>query len=481
MDQVKIGKFISKNRKKKNITQQQLAEKLGVSDRTVGNWENGRNMPDLSLFKPLCDELDISINDLISGEKIKEKDYKDKLEENIINTINYSNNVTEKNNKKTSIILFIVGLLLISLILIFTKSCNIFLLILFVIGIILIFIGIINFIKIKSNIKKVIISLISFTSLILLILSLDLFGVLINKRKPIFIVEKEISDNILIYKSFFYNAYIINYDTNNEYYILDFKKEYSKDTVPLSPFDRDRAGIDNIIKYRSKNIDTDNIKGLLNCLPLFNYIDSFKIDKLTKELIIDYKKVIDIDPFYIEKSLVYNSVSIFSLIENLDYITYNIMGQSLRISREDLVEVYSSFIYIHTNIDSKKYYSKYFNMFLESDMNNETLASYYFKSLFIDSRLKDTKKIVLVTNDNKKIITDGNIIESILSKITFSVRLPRNSVTDLMGSNLKIYFYDKDDRLLLNFDLIRNEFIFAKMDYIYHDISDNSSIIDYDS
>ena len=67
MNQEKIGKFIAECRKKKNMTQQELAEKLGVSDRTVGNWENGRNMPDLSLFKPLCTELDVSINELLKG------------------------------------------------------------------------------------------------------------------------------------------------------------------------------------------------------------------------------------------------------------------------------------------------------------------------------------------------------------------------------------------------------------------------------
>ena len=88
MDQEKIGKFIASCRRKKNITQQELAEKLGVSDRTIGNWENGRNMPDLSLFKPLCNELDITLNDLMSGEKVNEKEYQEKLEENIINTIN---------------------------------------------------------------------------------------------------------------------------------------------------------------------------------------------------------------------------------------------------------------------------------------------------------------------------------------------------------------------------------------------------------
>ena len=65
MDQKKIGKFIAQCRKQKNMTQQELAERLNVSDRTIGNWENGRNMPDLSMFKPLCDELGISIKKII--------------------------------------------------------------------------------------------------------------------------------------------------------------------------------------------------------------------------------------------------------------------------------------------------------------------------------------------------------------------------------------------------------------------------------
>lgn len=63
MDQEKIGKFILECRKSKNLTQSELAEKLGITDKSVSNWENGRNMPDLSLFKPLCEILDISIND----------------------------------------------------------------------------------------------------------------------------------------------------------------------------------------------------------------------------------------------------------------------------------------------------------------------------------------------------------------------------------------------------------------------------------
>ena len=112
MNQEKIGKFIAECRRKKNMTQQELAEKLGVSDRTIGNWENGRNMPDLSLFKPLCDELDISLNDLMSGEVVKSKEYQEKLEENIINTISYTNKKLENKNNIIGLLLIIFGVLI---------------------------------------------------------------------------------------------------------------------------------------------------------------------------------------------------------------------------------------------------------------------------------------------------------------------------------------------------------------------------------
>ena len=87
MNQVRIGKFIAECRKQKGLTQAYLGGKLGVTEKSVSNWENGRNMPDLSLFKPLCDELDITINDLMSGEKITQENYQERLEENIVNTI----------------------------------------------------------------------------------------------------------------------------------------------------------------------------------------------------------------------------------------------------------------------------------------------------------------------------------------------------------------------------------------------------------
>lgn len=102
MNQEKIGKFIAKKRKEKNLTQMQFAEKLGVSDRSVSNWENGKNMPDMSLFPIISKELNITINDLMSGEIVEKKEYQQKFEENIIYTIDKK---LKKENRLLKIIL----------------------------------------------------------------------------------------------------------------------------------------------------------------------------------------------------------------------------------------------------------------------------------------------------------------------------------------------------------------------------------------
>ena len=112
MNQEKIGKFIAESRKRQNMTQKKLAENLGVSDRTVDNWENGRNIPDLSLFKSLCNKLNITINDLLSSEIVKENVYQKKLEENIVKTINYSNKKIQRKSNIIGITLIVIGTLI---------------------------------------------------------------------------------------------------------------------------------------------------------------------------------------------------------------------------------------------------------------------------------------------------------------------------------------------------------------------------------
>ena len=94
MDQMKIGKFIASCRKEQGLTQAVLAEKLGISDRAVSKWENGKSMPDSGLMLELCELLEINVNELLSGEKIMQDTYYKKAEENLLAM---KNELDEKN------------------------------------------------------------------------------------------------------------------------------------------------------------------------------------------------------------------------------------------------------------------------------------------------------------------------------------------------------------------------------------------------
>ena len=87
MDQIKIGKFIAECRKKQELTQKQLAERLNITDRAVSKWENGRAMPDSSIMLSLCDILKISVNDLLCGEVVSMDKYNKELEKRLLETI----------------------------------------------------------------------------------------------------------------------------------------------------------------------------------------------------------------------------------------------------------------------------------------------------------------------------------------------------------------------------------------------------------
>lgn len=84
MNQAKVGKFIAECRKNKNMTQAELANKLNITDRAISKWETGKGMPDSSIMLELCNELDISVNELLSGEVIKMEKYNQKAEENLL-------------------------------------------------------------------------------------------------------------------------------------------------------------------------------------------------------------------------------------------------------------------------------------------------------------------------------------------------------------------------------------------------------------
>ena len=87
MDQIKIGKFIAERRKAQNLTQMQLAEQLGITDRAVSKWENGKALPDATLMLELSGILGISVNDLLTGEVVTMENYNEKMEKNLLEAL----------------------------------------------------------------------------------------------------------------------------------------------------------------------------------------------------------------------------------------------------------------------------------------------------------------------------------------------------------------------------------------------------------
>lgn len=110
MDSIKIGKFIAEKRKGKNLTQLQLAERLYVTDRAVSKWECGRSLPDSSIMLELCEVLDISVNELLTGEELEMETYNKQAEENLIQMIKEKEE-SDKRLLNLEIVLGIIGTL----------------------------------------------------------------------------------------------------------------------------------------------------------------------------------------------------------------------------------------------------------------------------------------------------------------------------------------------------------------------------------
>ena len=115
MNQEKIGKFIAECRKQKKMTQQELADKLEITDKAISKWENGRCMPDISFLEPLTEELGITINELIKGEKIKKEKQEEQFNENIKMTLKELQ-ISNKKINNLYAILFFISLILIYII-----------------------------------------------------------------------------------------------------------------------------------------------------------------------------------------------------------------------------------------------------------------------------------------------------------------------------------------------------------------------------
>lgn len=382
MDQIKIGKFIAENRKSKKMTQAELAEKLGVSDRSISKWENGRGMPDLSLFEPLCKELDISINELLSGEKIKKEEYQERLEQNLVSTIDYSKNQIEKAKSQISYIVMIIGTLIAIFSIIMFNPESSWGSFYSIIGMIIFVIGLFKTIKWESIYKKIGISILTFVVIFSLFYVVDMISVCEFKRPPMYRYKTTTDfgeSKIITYNSLLYNVYRINADAINEYYIVDIGKKQTESTIPITPFNRDKSGIDNIINYKNKYIGNNSkIGNLISNLPLSEYGYVLEIDSKNYGLTIDYNTTdwYNNDNMYVEQSLVYNSVSMFMLIGNLKTITFNFSGSSYNIDRTAIENNYPKYneVLNNENINKNK-----FNEYVENKINDTDFVSSMLK------------------------------------------------------------------------------------------------------
>ena len=258
MDTKKIGAFIAMNRKKKGYTQEQLAEKLGVTNKTISRWENGHYMPDLSLLEPLSKELDITLNELLAGEEIVKEELVEYSEQNLIQAIDYTDKKIKNEHKKIS--LFIIGIGILISLCAFTvfPSESSWSSIYSMIGLFLFVVGIFRELKFTSLLKKGLISIILFALLLGIFFIFDYASVTQFKQPPIYrltttTVFSDDGNKMIEYQNPFYNVFRINADTSNEYYLIDDKKQYTIDTVPTSPFNVDKSSFEQLKKYKSKH------------------------------------------------------------------------------------------------------------------------------------------------------------------------------------------------------------------------------------
>ncbi len=112
MNQLVTGKFICKKRREKNLTQEQLAEKLGVSNKTISKWETGKCMPDYGIVKPLCEELDITVAELMDGEEAEEKSVRAYDDELVMDLLRRTQELEKQKKLLFGFLLIVMGIAL---------------------------------------------------------------------------------------------------------------------------------------------------------------------------------------------------------------------------------------------------------------------------------------------------------------------------------------------------------------------------------
>ncbi|MDD4082277.1 MAG: helix-turn-helix domain-containing protein [Sphaerochaetaceae bacterium] len=227
MNQVEIGSFLRLLRKEKGLTQEQLAEKFNVASRTISRWENGSNMPDLSILVELADFYDVDIREIIDGERKGEK-MDSEVKDTLVKVAEYGDIGKKIENRKLHQIiggiLAVFGLfIIISAFAIFPTDSSW--------GSIYSFFGCVIFsvaiyklcpaLKITKILPRLACSVACFIIIFLCLCGLDYLGVKNFDQPPRFCYEKSYGSDCVEYKTLFYSVTRYNVDADNEYYVFD--------------------------------------------------------------------------------------------------------------------------------------------------------------------------------------------------------------------------------------------------------------------
>ena len=376
MDLINIGKFICELRKKKSLTQSELASMLGVTDKAVSRWETGKGLPEASIMIPLCKELEITVNDLLAGKKISEKLIEEESNNNIVKTLEFSDKLI-KNNKKGLFLIILGSLMMITFLLFVGVSGFKFYGV--IISIVLLCKGV--FIVSKNN--KWIYSLLTFFSILCLLLLVDYNNVKNNGKEPLIVGAIITGDTTITYKTLLYDVYRCNRNSKDEYYEIDFSRKKEPCT---NPFDPNISDISKLLKYKNKYMgNTSNLINLFWRLPLSKYDMNFEFKSNEFLLIINYNNstsYINEDNTkekYVKSSLIYNSLMAFTLIDNLEELTYNFMDYSYSISKSDVLEMYPNYdkLIINNEINVNN-----FKKYVTFKLNDDDFINNYFDNMF---------------------------------------------------------------------------------------------------
>ena len=218
MDQKKIGLFLKELRKEQEFTQEQLAEKFNVSNRTVSRWETGSNMPDLSVLVELAEFYHVDIKEIIDGER-KSEIMNEETRETLFKVAEYTAEDKKAHHyrmrKMIGFILMGFGTFLaISALAVFPRDSS-WGSIYSIIGAMILSIGVYQLIC--KDKYKIIYSVVCFAIILGLLIFTDYLGVAMGNQVPRFAYEKIWSEDSITFKAPFYTAVWHNYDTENEY------------------------------------------------------------------------------------------------------------------------------------------------------------------------------------------------------------------------------------------------------------------------